>query len=241
MAIRSLLALAVLSSIAIANALPQQYYFVRGNAERREDTGEKSAEVSVEAPEPRRTVYASRPRERYQQASHSDEYDDGFSYRVRAHGGKSYGGGYKSGSGENNKSYGGGHSGSAEFGHSETRKQFYLFFILEGPSTFRLFSYRVRAHGGKSYGGGYKSGSGENNKSYGGGHSGSAEFGHSETRDGQKTTGAYFVELPDGRLQRVDYFVDGYSGYVARVSYSGGKDDSGETQAAAAAATDAEK
>jgi hypothetical protein len=83
----------------------------------------------------------------------------------------------------------------------------------------------VRAAGGYGRQQGYGS---DENRGYGGGAGASAEFGHSEARNGDKTTGAYFVELPDGRLQRVDYYVDGYSGYVARVTYSGGRDGSGE-------------
>ena len=42
-----------------------------------------------------------------------------------------------------------------------------------------------------------------------------------EARDGDKTTGNYNVVLPDGRRQNVNYYVDGYSGYVADVSYDG--------------------
>ncbi|XP_064122623.1 pro-resilin-like [Macrobrachium nipponense] len=49
----------------------------------------------------------------------------------------------------------------------------------------------------------------------------SNEFGHQETRDGDDTQGSYYVELPDGRLQTVKYFVDGDSGYVAEVNYEG--------------------
>ena len=75
------------------------------------------------------------------------------------------------------------------------------------------FAWKARASG-KGYGG-YG-----NEGGYGGA---SAEFGHSETRKGDRTDGSYFTQLPDGRIQRVDYYVDGYSGYVARVSYEGGE------------------
>ena len=46
-------------------------------------------------------------------------------------------------------------------------------------------------------------------------------FGQNEARDGYATNGKYYVQLPDGRLQTVTYTVDGYSGYVADVQYSG--------------------
>ena len=46
------------------------------------------------------------------------------------------------------------------------------------------------------------------------------DFGHSEKRSGYRTDGEYFVALPDGRKQTVEYFVDGDSGYVAKVSYN---------------------
>nr|XP_027233697.1 cuticle protein 8-like [Penaeus vannamei] len=46
-------------------------------------------------------------------------------------------------------------------------------------------------------------------------------FGHQEARDDDHTQGSYYVQLPDGRLQTVKYFVDGDSGYVAEVSYEG--------------------
>ena len=46
-------------------------------------------------------------------------------------------------------------------------------------------------------------------------------FGHRESRDNDLTKGSYFVHLPDGRLQKVTYYVDGYSGYVAEVTYEG--------------------
>ncbi|XP_037801783.1 cuticle protein 8-like [Penaeus monodon] len=51
--------------------------------------------------------------------------------------------------------------------------------------------------------------------------SSSNEFGHQEARDGDDTQGSYYVQLPDGRLQKVTYYVDGDSGYVAEVSYEG--------------------
>ncbi|XP_042226740.1 pro-resilin-like [Homarus americanus] len=47
------------------------------------------------------------------------------------------------------------------------------------------------------------------------------DFGHQETRDGDNTKGSYYVQLPDGRLQTVTYFVDGDSGYIADVKYDG--------------------
>ncbi|XP_042239701.1 pro-resilin-like isoform X2 [Homarus americanus] len=47
------------------------------------------------------------------------------------------------------------------------------------------------------------------------------DFGHEESRDGDNTQGSYYVLLPDGRLQRVTYTVNGNSGYVAEVTYEG--------------------
>ncbi|XP_064122574.1 pro-resilin-like [Macrobrachium nipponense] len=46
-------------------------------------------------------------------------------------------------------------------------------------------------------------------------------FGHQEARDGENTQGSYYVHLPDGRLQKVSFVVDGDDGYVADVTYSG--------------------
>ncbi|XP_076059550.1 pro-resilin-like [Oratosquilla oratoria] len=46
-------------------------------------------------------------------------------------------------------------------------------------------------------------------------------FGHQESRDGDHTQGSYYVLLPDGRLQRVNYNVQGNSGFVAEVTYEG--------------------
>ncbi|XP_064123070.1 cuticle protein 8-like [Macrobrachium nipponense] len=51
--------------------------------------------------------------------------------------------------------------------------------------------------------------------------SSSNEFGHQEARDGEDTQGSYYVQLPDGRLQKVSFHVDGDDGYVAEVTYSG--------------------
>lgn len=56
----------------------------------------------------------------------------------------------------------------------------------------------------------------------------SNEFGHEEWRDGDKTEGKYYVLLPNGVLKIVDYKVDGYSGFIADVTYEGSPEyDSG--------------
>ena len=47
------------------------------------------------------------------------------------------------------------------------------------------------------------------------------DFGHEESRDGDRTEGMYYVALPDGRTQKVTYYVDGDSGFVATVTYEG--------------------
>nr|XP_045624463.1 cuticle protein 7-like [Procambarus clarkii] len=47
------------------------------------------------------------------------------------------------------------------------------------------------------------------------------DFGHDETRNGYDTQGSYYVQLPDGRLQRVSYTVNGDSGFLAQVEYQG--------------------
>ena len=47
------------------------------------------------------------------------------------------------------------------------------------------------------------------------------DFGQQESRDGDNTEGSYYVQLPDGRLQTVTYYVNGDSGFVAEVSYEG--------------------
>ena len=47
-----------------------------------------------------------------------------------------------------------------------------------------------------------------------------ANFGHQETRDGHTTQGQYYVQLPDGRTQKVQYTADEH-GYRAEVTYEG--------------------
>ncbi|XP_071547561.1 larval cuticle protein A3A-like [Panulirus ornatus] len=45
-------------------------------------------------------------------------------------------------------------------------------------------------------------------------------YGHQEERDGDNTKGSYYVQLPDGRRQKVDYYVDAY-GYHPVITYEG--------------------
>lgn len=44
------------------------------------------------------------------------------------------------------------------------------------------------------------------------------QFGHSEQRDGYRTQGRYYVQLPDGRTQVVEYYAD-ETGYHPTVTY----------------------
>ncbi|XP_063601191.1 cuticle protein 19-like [Penaeus indicus] len=46
------------------------------------------------------------------------------------------------------------------------------------------------------------------------GYSG-VDFAHGESRDEDETRGSYTVQLPDGRLQKVTYYVDSDDRYVA--------------------------
>ncbi|XP_053648438.1 cuticle protein 8-like [Cherax quadricarinatus] len=47
------------------------------------------------------------------------------------------------------------------------------------------------------------------------------DFAQQETRDNENTKGSFTVQLPDGRLQTVNYYVDGDSGFIADVQYQG--------------------
>merc|ERR1711860_67035 len=44
-------------------------------------------------------------------------------------------------------------------------------------------------------------------------------FGQMEHRNEDEVMGEWYVQLPDGRVQRVRYYVDKYSGFVAEVTY----------------------
>lgn len=44
-------------------------------------------------------------------------------------------------------------------------------------------------------------------------------FGQKEHRNENEVMGEWYVQLPDGRVQRVRYYVDKYSGFVADVTY----------------------
>ena len=46
------------------------------------------------------------------------------------------------------------------------------------------------------------------------------DFGHTESRDGERTWGRYFVQLPDGREKTVKYWADD-TGFHAEVEYKG--------------------
>ncbi|XP_071547560.1 pro-resilin-like [Panulirus ornatus] len=45
-------------------------------------------------------------------------------------------------------------------------------------------------------------------------------YGHQEQRDGPNTQGSYYVQLPDSRLMRVEYYVDEY-GFHPTVTFEG--------------------
>ncbi|XP_053635401.1 cuticle protein 10.9-like [Cherax quadricarinatus] len=51
-------------------------------------------------------------------------------------------------------------------------------------------------------------------------NAGATNFGQQESGNGGNAKGSYWVQLPDGRLERVDYWADG-SGYHATVSFQG--------------------
>ncbi|KAG7158014.1 Adult-specific rigid cuticular protein 15.5-like 3 [Homarus americanus] len=51
-------------------------------------------------------------------------------------------------------------------------------------------------------------------------NAGSTNFGQQESGNGGNVKGSYFVHLPDGRVQKVDYWADG-SGYHATVTFQG--------------------
>lgn len=44
-------------------------------------------------------------------------------------------------------------------------------------------------------------------------------YGQQETAQAGRVEGSYYVWLPDQRLMRVDYYVDGDSGFVPTITY----------------------
>lgn len=48
-----------------------------------------------------------------------------------------------------------------------------------------------------------------------------ANYGHSETSNGNTVEGSYQVALPDGRIQIVKYVADHENGFQAQVTYEG--------------------
>ncbi|KAK8383572.1 hypothetical protein O3P69_015797 [Scylla paramamosain] len=52
--------------------------------------------------------------------------------------------------------------------------------------------------------------------------------GKQESRNGKRIDGSFYVYLPDGTMQKVYYYVDGDSGFVADVQYDRAHYDSDE-------------
>ncbi|MCL4121942.1 UNVERIFIED_CONTAM: hypothetical protein GTU68_053173, partial [Idotea baltica] len=46
-------------------------------------------------------------------------------------------------------------------------------------------------------------------------------YGHKEGAENGRVQGTYYNMLPDGRLMRVDYYVDGESGFVPTITFEG--------------------
>merc|ERR1712142_585895 len=44
-------------------------------------------------------------------------------------------------------------------------------------------------------------------------------YGHREAADAGRADGVYYVWQPDGRLRKVEYYVDGDSGFVPTITY----------------------